>query len=433
MQTLTVIERMFKSSMAPFRRCREVPIDIPRLEFDDGISSMWATLALARLGRAGQAENVIEPVIRTAMASLYSKIAHLPTPRHWDQITITNDDVDKLKTAAMRLINNANANDREKQDFAYLWGIVDEFLEKLSHQATTKPLGELPFAKQLADKFRELTANMVNQLANDINLLLCRIGEISEANIITQVRQEIGACALWIQTDLEDYISQQHSLKVIEDHDPDYLTGASFVIMTQGGEYNAPDALITCIRNGLFRLADTLFTIRREGSHMDEQVLQGCATIFYEELAHFFSLDSPMLAYHQGHSPPAPRATPSIFDERYPLPGSEDTIGEEEELREYELAYDDRAQEDFPEYEPTHYGDDVLTGPVDVEVDVVSRPVPHPKDTICPICREEKTNICTIKGCGHEMCADCLEQQLNSQYSSRYRCALCRADFFPGR
>jgi hypothetical protein len=69
----------------------------------------------------------------------------------------------------------------------------------------------------------------------------------------------------------------------------------------------------------------------------------------------------------------------------------------------------------------------VLTGPDNVDVDDVSVEVSNTTDTACAVCGDSFYTLRKLSVCGHHYCVECLDQQLHTQHTSRYKCALCRA------
>lgn len=74
---------------------------------------------------------------------------------------------------------------------------------------------------------------------------------------------------------------------------------------------------------------------------------------------------------------------------------------------------------------------DVLPGPQNVTVDEVSIPTALENETFCGLCGNPSYQIRELKACGHAMCANCLGSQVRAEHPCRYKCAYCRAEFFP--
>jgi hypothetical protein len=76
---------------------------------------------------------------------------------------------------------------------------------------------------------------------------------------------------------------------------------------------------------------------------------------------------------------------------------------------------------------------DVLRGPMSATLDDVSIPVEADEnfELKCGLCQETGKLMREVKVCGHEYCEVCLTEQLQVQHECRYKCALCRAEFFP--
>lgn len=83
------------------------------------------------------------------------------------------------------------------------------------------------------------------------------------------------------------------------------------------------------------------------------------------------------------------------------------------------------------EYELNTNLQDVLLGPEHAELDDVSDPAPAKEDCGCVLCGDAEVEMRTVKVCRHEFCAECLETQLNTEHECRYKCSLCKAEFFP--
>jgi hypothetical protein len=100
------------------------------------------------------------------------------------------------------------------------------------------------------------------------------------------------------------------------------------------------------------------------------------------------------------------------------------------------------ANHDFARYEQDdwyereyqlHDGQDVLCGPESTTIDGVSIPVEASEKSglYCGLCHNTDAPLRELKICGHEFCEDCLKNQLEAKYECRYKCVLCRAEFFP--
>jgi len=123
----------------------------------------------------------------------------------------------------------------------------------------------------------------------------------------------------------------------------------------------------------------------------------------------------------------------------------------EEEYQDEEVEEEEEAEmeDDIPEHVATHdferYDDndwysheyelntdleDVLLGPDYAKVDEISDLAPAKECSDCVLCGDGDVEMRKIKVCGHEFCAECLETQLGTDHECRYRCSLCKADFF---
>lgn len=76
---------------------------------------------------------------------------------------------------------------------------------------------------------------------------------------------------------------------------------------------------------------------------------------------------------------------------------------------------------------------DVLLGPIHATKDDVSNPIEASQilQSLCDICGDSHTTMRELKVCYHQICEGCLEAQLGAQHECRYKCPLCRAEFFP--
>ncbi|KAF2844798.1 hypothetical protein T440DRAFT_547033 [Plenodomus tracheiphilus IPT5] len=217
-----------------------------------------------------------------------------------------------LKNAASALINNASATDREKQDFAYLWAIVQQFLEQLPYQSLNHPngpFGALPFRTQLAQEFSELALShvIIHDLITKVSELMDQGGNLTNqgdgddnncTHMLTRVRSTIREHALCIQFNLEHYLEAQASLKAYADHDPDGLTGANFItILHTGEDENSPSSLLTRIHSALVTTTEHIVTLHLENLQQNERMQQYLVEIFYADLVRYFSLDSPPLIF----------------------------------------------------------------------------------------------------------------------------------------
>jgi hypothetical protein len=83
------------------------------------------------------------------------------------------------------------------------------------------------------------------------------------------------------------------------------------------------------------------------------------------------------------------------------------------------------------EYELMTDLQDVLGGSDHAELDDVSDPAPTNQHSGCGLCGDASLEMRKVRACGHDFCADCLSSQLQTEHECRYRCCLCRAEFFP--
>jgi hypothetical protein len=131
---------------------------------------------------------------------------------------------------------------------------------------------------------------------------------------------------------------------------------------------------------------------------------------FYQDVVDFFSHASPLFRDFR-----PPELEPS-FDDLY---ADFDSDLDLENRHWY-----------WEEYAPNELVD-VLTGPVNVITDQVSSLVLNRSDSTCTVCFETHISMRTIDVCGHDYGEECLRQQLDTYHASRYKCAYCRASFFP--
>ena len=61
-----------------------------------------------------------------------------------------------------------------------------------------------------------------------------------------------------------------------------------------------------------------------------------------------------------------------------------------------------------------------------IHLDFISRVV----ERECPICMEPKAKWRALKVCGHELCEDCLQEQLLSTLDNRFSCPFDRRSLF---
>jgi hypothetical protein len=143
----------------------------------------------------------------------------------------------------------------------------------------------------------------------------------------------------------------------------------------------------------------------------DSAAVNSCLDILYRNLGRFFSFRSTLLE----------EFLPEI---------------EENEIPEHVANHDFARYEDNDwfqrEYELFDV-QDVLRGPEHATLDDVSIPVEAAEDSelTCGLCHDAEVSMREIKVCGHECCAECLNNQLQARHECRYKCALCRAEFFP--
>jgi hypothetical protein len=104
------------------------------------------------------------------------------------------------------------------------------------------------------------------------------------------------------------------------------------------------------------------------------------------------------------------------------LRGIPDDVSEEDEE-------DEIAQWYWQEYAPNDL-QDVPTGPDTVNPEQVSLTGPNNTSSICLICQEVQPIMRKTNACGHEYCEECLQGQLQSKHTGRYKCAACRAAWF---
>jgi hypothetical protein len=143
--------------------------------------------------------------------------------------------------------------------------------------------------------------------------------------------------------------------------------------------------------------------------------------VFYRQVGRFFSYSSPLLSAF---------FIPDVSD-------NEDEVDEYEDYQEHVPEH--VANHDFDQYDDFDWHtreyelfdvQDVLRGPEHAELDSVSV-VLSSADSSCPLCANAGAEMQKLNVCNHELCATCLDLQLNIKHECRYRCAVCRAGFFP--
>ncbi|KAF1846429.1 uncharacterized protein K460DRAFT_356106 [Cucurbitaria berberidis CBS 394.84] len=177
------------------------------------------------------------------------------------------------------------------------------------------------------------------------------------------------------------------------------------------------------------------------GSHTNNAGIKDEIDALVRDIARFFSYASPLLSTYWPDDV-------SVVRDSDEEEGDEEE-GDEDEGDGDEVMFQPDPENALPEHVVNHNFEeyeeedwyweqyevntlvDVLDGPANVRVDQVSTVVPAADVSSCGICGDTKSTMRNINVCSHEFCEDCLEQQLSTYHNMRYRCAACRAEFFP--
>jgi hypothetical protein len=149
--------------------------------------------------------------------------------------------------------------------------------------------------------------------------------------------------------------------------------------------------------------------------------LQDCVELalrkLFDELqedSHYISIDEDILA--------SAKPLDSLYQE---LPKLYDSVDLDQGL-EYEEEEDE--DEDKDEEDEAVVAEHIAHH---AELDDVSDPAPTNQDSGCGLCGDASLEMRKVRACGHDFCAECLSSQLQTEHECRYRCCLCRAEFFP--
>ncbi|KAF2829030.1 hypothetical protein CC86DRAFT_436699 [Ophiobolus disseminans] len=170
--------------------------------------------------------------------------------------------------------------------------------------------------------------------------------------------------------------------------------------------------LVSKIRTGLTMLIRRRAPYRGTTIDIDGPMTKRDLEIFYRYITKMFGYASPLF---EG------------FWARIVEPDSNHaTDGSDYGMDDSDYNSDDEVY--WQEYEPNNLVD-VLAGPDLVSVHQVSHTIPGSPGKECVVCRDFLTQMHRIDICQHMYCEVCLDAQLHVHHESRYKCAMCRADF----
>ncbi|KAF1839312.1 hypothetical protein BDW02DRAFT_575414 [Decorospora gaudefroyi] len=390
-----------------------------RLQFNDPTCLMWAVLALARLDEmipsdfealelfeqnapwAHRLRNVLNDAITAFCDDKMDAIWPNVYSERAEQI------VRSLKHATWEYYHwHQTPNPDDERESSYLLEIFEAYHLHVRSQSPTA--GE-PSEMMILSKMKTVLGELLSDIFDAYNDAV--YNEEHNRDGVPFVQEE-GLEKL--AAAVEQFVRDQTDLRSAANYDfPNSITDESFARLIRA---SLRDNIRQQFGEALFDLCGAKYA-RDQQNDAESQALAAeqrdeFAAMVSCLVVPFFFYDSPLL-------------------EAYFIPDIDpgDSAFEQDEENDFEQDQDSHWY--AGQYE-LHETQDVLWGPEHAPLDEVSQSVTAPDDPSCSVCGDETTEMRKLTVCGHELCATCLDTQLNIRHECRYKCALCRAKFFPG-
>ncbi|KAF2866438.1 hypothetical protein BDV95DRAFT_611891 [Massariosphaeria phaeospora] len=384
---------------------RSAPFDRPLIfDMQDGSFLMWPVLALALMDK----KIAQFTQLRNALQDLGHHFTDIDNKWVWTSLPPHIAD-QKLERFFLDALRASTTGFRLDDEFMYLYEIIRTFhlRTRSEHLSHTDELNRT--TRMILDTTTLLWTQVHSQAQNyDFNTTLVNLlrethtSPSFSANLQTFRNTQVGK----VCDAIHSYIRAQADLKTHQDCDPSGATGDKFVELVREPLREFVAESMDVFLEGMGCLDGT--TVQMTGMELLNVQMK-----FICKLAWFFSYASPLLrCYRHGVEVPSTACASAVAS----------TLELLNSLR--------VAPEGWQEYDPAELSD-VLTGPENVQRgDVSTRSFGNGSDN-CGICFEQSNKfVANLVVCGHVFCEECLEGQLRSGFPTRYRCAVCRAEFF---
>lgn len=383
---------------------------------------MWAVLALARLNEkipsdfdsihAFRLRNAIEDAIG-AFCDEYMEAtwSTLYSDRAWQIVSTLK------RTAAdyYRHTGDVQNPDAECEYLVELFSLFSMHVHQQEDRDFTEAYGALGMLAAVAIKMESILGHRISDMFDMFNNIYAD-ENVSNDTIVIRTNQQIDLICATIEQFVREQLETNGAYTPVSEARD--IVGQSFVRLIHEPLRQHVESVFRMLMNDLAFCSS--HTVNKYQPDIKERV-----AMFYESLSRFFSYCSPLLS--------------AFF-----LP---DMSNDENELDEDEDE-DENYQEHIPEHVANHdfsqYDDfdwhrrefeifdvqDVLRGPEHADMDGVSIALSS-TDSSCPLCADADTEMRKLNVCSHAICAICLDVQLKVQHECRYKCAICRAEFFP--
>jgi hypothetical protein len=374
-------------------------------DFNDPAGMMWMVLALTGLHEDAppNADNLdaTQEAIAYRIAVNEAIRIFSPYSSHFTY-SITQAEAQERHNAAMRLMNTRQGYHRVANtppDIAimskYFCVVFTQFYQQIilhPVQTPSDPFSVYGMETAVTGVMRELLQDGIGEMAK-----MCFQETISKGQFVLRVCLAI-----------EDYVQCKMGRPAFQ--------GMAF-------RHSIGDHVVDLIRHSLRDYVHAMVSYFYDDvgfgtEHVldvDSPAVDPCLDELYVRLGLFFSFQSPLLEEF------LPEQDVNIPEHNVP-----------EHIANHDFAqYDD---DDWFEHEYELFdGQDVLLGPEHATLNDSSIPVEASEDSDlhCGLCGGTETPLRELKVCGHDFCEDYLSNQLQAQHECRYRCALCRAEFFP--
>ncbi|KAJ4368454.1 hypothetical protein N0V83_006811 [Neocucurbitaria cava] len=386
-----------------------------QIELTNPTCVLWAVVALARLEEKLPSNSVAFQLFSEQEAPQLFRFrdAVEETIRTFSDESMTNvwcnlyqqrmDEImNKLKRTATDYIQHPSSGLDPDNEICYLVSIFEAFHRKIRDEV---PLGAddafsgAGATNAVALQLSTLVGRTLHDIIGNLSVMLFEEAPDHLVNLYLEEHTTLMCQAI------ENYIRAQADLKVHANYDANGNIGEMFVRLIR-----APlrEQIDNCFEALSSRLDFAFGIVNAEDDDAKAEIAN-----FIREVAQFFSYASPLLSdfwIQDGDSDNDSDGTDYHADHQFDRYTEEDWHWQEAILDELE---------------------DVLSGPENVTLDQVSSVAMTTDESSCDICGDTESTMRQLNACSHQICQQCLTTQLSTSHASRYKCAFCRAEFFP--
>jgi hypothetical protein len=401
-----------------------------KINFNNPQCILWAVLALARLDEkipsneealllfehgtpwAYGVRRTLNAVVKTfcdeRMEDTWST-AETDHPLRIQRLTV------HLKGFVAKYQEHTGATSTPDREIEYLHKVFQAFCLCIARRPDTEyseAFGALGMLMAVAIKVATLCGRIIFDMFDTFNAFAAQKASQEVAARYTEEQLDLICAAI------EHFVREHPDLNTVGDYDEDRSIGEAFVRLIRAPLHQRVQSLFKML------IVDLDFRADRVVDEYDPMVKARVA-VFHRQVARFFSYASP------------------LFNAYFSVPDfvmmDEEDEGDGDEDREQDVP-EHVADHDFSRYEEGDWHQDegvlfdvqdVLTGPEHADLTDVSTAATTSADTACSLCGDAAVEMRKLNACGHELCATCLTGQLNVEHECRYKCAACRAEFFP--